>query len=129
MNLIPLFIILNVCSFHIIDVEASKQIGAFKCQIPTKDYGHMLVSVATEYNNALLVIENANIGWATIQVAIDKGYENLYIFISYCKFLHKSTDRGRTTTLNLSHIARPVFFRPKSIPNTLIHKSFVEKLI
>ena len=65
-------------SFHIIDVEASKQIGAFKSQIPTKDYGHMLVSIATEYNNALLVIENANIGWATIQVAIDKGYENLY---------------------------------------------------
>jgi hypothetical protein len=38
----------------------------------------MLISVATEWNNALLVIENANIGWAVIQVAIDKGYENLY---------------------------------------------------
>ena len=38
----------------------------------------MLVSVATEYNNALLVIENANIGWNTIQVVIDKGYKNLY---------------------------------------------------
>ena len=38
----------------------------------------MLVSVATEYNNALLVIENANIGWNTIQVVIDKGYDNLY---------------------------------------------------
>ena len=38
----------------------------------------MLVSVATEYNNALLVIENANIGWNTIQIVIDKGYKNLY---------------------------------------------------
>ena len=38
----------------------------------------MLVSIATEYNNALLVIENANIGWNTIQVVIDKGYKNLY---------------------------------------------------
>ena len=26
----------------------------------------------------MLVIENANIGWATIQVAIDRNYNNLY---------------------------------------------------
>ena len=65
-------------AFHIIDVEECKQIGEFKSQIGTKEFGHMLVSVATEYNNALLVIENANIGWNTIQVVIDKGYNNLY---------------------------------------------------
>jgi len=65
-------------AFHIIDVEECKQIGEFKAQIGTKEFGHMLVAVATEYNNALLVIENANIGWNTIQVVIDKGYKNLY---------------------------------------------------
>ena len=65
-------------AFHIIDIEECKQIGEFKSQIGTKEFGHMLVAVATEYNNALLVIENANIGWNTIQVVIDKGYKNLY---------------------------------------------------
>ena len=65
-------------AFHIIDIEEAKQIGEFKAQIGTKEYGHMLVAIATEYNNALLVIENANIGWNTIQVVIDKGYQNLY---------------------------------------------------
>ena len=65
-------------AFHIIDVEECKQIGEFKSQIGTKEFGHMLVAVATEFNNALLVIENANIGWNTIQVVIDKGYKNLY---------------------------------------------------
>ena len=65
-------------AFHIIDVEESKQIGEFKSQIGTKEFGHMLVTIATEYNNALLVIENANIGWNTIQVVIDRGYKNLY---------------------------------------------------
>tara|TARA_Y100001963_G_scaffold123644_1_gene173810 strand:- start:66 stop:1052 length:987 start_codon:yes stop_codon:yes gene_type:complete len=65
-------------AFHIIDIEECKQIGEFKSQIGTKEYGHMLVAIATEYNNALLVIENANIGWNTIQVVIDKGYKNLY---------------------------------------------------
>jgi hypothetical protein len=65
-------------AFHIIDIEEAKQIGEFKAQIGTKEYGHMLVAMATEYNNALLVVENANIGWNTIQVIIDKGYQNLY---------------------------------------------------
>jgi len=65
-------------AFHIIDIEECKQIGEFKSQIGTKEFGHMLVAIATEYNNALLVIENANIGWNTIQVVIDKGYKNLY---------------------------------------------------
>ena len=65
-------------AFHIIDVEECRQIGEFKAQISTKEFGHMLVAIATEYNNALLVIENANIGWNTIQVVIDKGYKNLY---------------------------------------------------
>ena len=69
---------LDYSAFHIIDIEESKQIGEFKAQIGTKEFGHMLVSIATEYNNALLVIENANIGWNTIQVVIDKGYQNLY---------------------------------------------------
>ncbi len=31
-----------------------------------------------EYNNALLVIENANIGWATIQTVQERDYRNLY---------------------------------------------------
>jgi|TARA_R110000772_G_scaffold145073_1_gene254881 hypothetical protein len=65
-------------AFHIIDIENAKQIGEFKAQIGTKEYGHMLVAIATEYNNALLVIENANIGWNTIQVVIDKNYPRLY---------------------------------------------------
>ena len=65
-------------AFHIIDIEECKQIGEFKSQISTKEFGHMLVAVATEYNNALLVIENANIGWNTIQIVIDKNYKNLY---------------------------------------------------
>jgi hypothetical protein len=46
--------------------------------LDTKDFGNFLVSLATEYNNALLVIENANIGWAAIQQVLDRGYSNLY---------------------------------------------------
>ena len=38
----------------------------------------MCVNISTEYNDALLVIENTNIGWAAIQPAIDRQYKNLF---------------------------------------------------
>ena len=65
-------------AFHVIDVEECKQVAEYRGLIGTKDFGNMMVNVATEYNNALLVIENANIGWAAIQPAIDRNYNNLY---------------------------------------------------
>jgi hypothetical protein len=65
-------------TFHVIDVESCEQVAEYKSQIGTREFGHMLVSVATEYNNALLVPENANIGWDVINTIIEKGYQNLY---------------------------------------------------
>ena len=65
-------------ALHVIDIENNVQVAEYKGQIGTKEFGHLLVGVATEYNEAMLVIENANIGWATIQVAIDRAYSNLY---------------------------------------------------
>jgi len=65
-------------AFHVIDVESCEQVAEYKSQIGTREFGHMLVSVATEYNNALLVPENANIGWDVVNTIIEKGYQNLY---------------------------------------------------
>ena len=65
-------------AFHIIDIETNTQVAEYKGQIGTKEYGHLLVGIATEYNEALLVVENASIGWATIQTIIDRGYTNLH---------------------------------------------------
>ena len=65
-------------AFHVIDAQDIRQVAEYKGKIPPKDFGNMLVTVATEWNNALLAIENANIGWAAIQPALDRGYENLF---------------------------------------------------
>lgn len=65
-------------AFHVIDVEACEQVAEYKSQIGTREFGHMLISVASEYNNALLVIENANIGWDVVNTVIESGYSNLY---------------------------------------------------
>ncbi len=65
-------------AFHVMDVTNNVQVAEYKGQLGTKEFGHLLVGIATEYNEALLVIENANIGWASIQVVIDRNYPNLY---------------------------------------------------
>ena len=65
-------------AFHIIDVENNVQVGEYKGQIGVKEYGNLLFRIGVEYNNALMVVENASIGWATIQVLIDNAYPNLY---------------------------------------------------
>lgn len=65
-------------AFHIIDIESNTQVGEYRGQLSTTEFGHLLVGIATEYNEALLVIENANIGWSTIQTALDRGYKNMY---------------------------------------------------
>jgi hypothetical protein len=65
-------------AFHIIDTETNTQIGEYKGQIGTKEFGHLLFGIGTEYNNALLIVENANIGWATLQTLIERNYPNLY---------------------------------------------------
>jgi hypothetical protein len=65
-------------AFHVIDVQTVTQVAEFKGKIPPNEFGNMLVTVATEWNTALLAIENANIGWAAIQPAIDRNYPNLH---------------------------------------------------
>jgi hypothetical protein len=65
-------------TFHIIDTVNCEQVAEYKSQVDTRTFGNMLVSVATEYNNALLVVENANIGWDVINTILEKGYQNMH---------------------------------------------------
>lgn len=65
-------------AFHVLNIETLEQVAEYKGKIGTKEFGNLCVTVATEYNNALLVIENANVGWAVIQEAIDKNYQNIF---------------------------------------------------
>jgi hypothetical protein len=65
-------------AFHIIDIDTNTQVAEYKGQISPKEFGYLLVAVATEYNEALLVVENNNIGWATLDSIQERGYKNLY---------------------------------------------------
>jgi hypothetical protein len=65
-------------AFHVIDIETMTQVAEYKSQIGTRDYANVLIAAATEYNQALLVVENANIGWDVVQSIIESGYTNIY---------------------------------------------------
>ncbi len=66
-------------TFHILDVLDQKQIVEYKGHIGTIEFAKMLVNISREYNNALLVIENANVGWSTVIHAADVlHYDNIY---------------------------------------------------
>jgi len=65
-------------AFHIFDIEQATQVAEYKGKLSPKDFGNVLVGIASEYNDALLVVENANIGWATIEQILQREYRNLY---------------------------------------------------
>ena len=65
-------------AFQVLDVDSLTQVAEYKGHIGTQEFGDLLVTTATEYNDALLVIENQSMGWAVIQQVINRGYKNLF---------------------------------------------------
>jgi len=116
---------------HVIDVVNSVQVAEYKGKVDTKDFGNFLVALSTEYNDALLVIENANIGWATIQQVIDRGYKNLFYMSKDLKYIdtenqmtnrYRSEDKGLVAGFSTTSKTRPLiiskltdYFREKSV--------------
>lgn len=81
---------------QVVEIEAAIQVAEYRGKLDTKDFGNFLVSLSTEYNSALLVIENATVGWATIQQVIHRGYPNLFYMskdVKYVDVEHQLTNR------------------------------------
>ncbi len=131
-------------AFHILEIESMKQVAEYRGKISTKDFGNLCVNVATEFNDALLVVENNNIGWAAIQQIIDRNYQNLFYSsqdLQYVDVEHQLTNRYRAQDRNLkpgfsmTMKTRPLviakleeYFREKSVivhSNRLIDELFV----
>ena len=128
---------------HVIDIVNATQVAEYKGKVDTKDFGNFLVALSTEYNDALLVIENANIGWATIQQVIDRDYKNLFYMSKDLKYIdtenqmtnkYRAEDRGLVAGFSTTSKTRPLiiskltdYFREKSIiirSNRLIDELF-----
>lgn len=82
-------------TLQVIDVEASAQVAEYKGKMGTKEFGNFMVSIATEYNTALLIPDNSSIGWNAIQQVIDLGYGNLFYMtkdLQYVDVQHQIVD-------------------------------------
>lgn len=118
-------------AFHVFDIDRLEQVAEYQGKISTRDFGNLCILAAVEYNNALLVIENNTIGWATIQQVIDREYPNLFYTsqdLQYVDVHHQMTNKYRsqerkmTAGFGVSAKTRPLiiakmeqYFREKEI--------------
>jgi hypothetical protein len=102
-------------AFHIIDIETLTQVAEFKSQIDTREYANLILATATEYNTALVVVENANIGWDVVQTINERGYTNIHYswkgeqntdFTNYINKLNVGT--GAVPGFTMSEKTRPL---------------------
>jgi hypothetical protein len=131
-------------AFHVIEIESMEQVAEYKGKIPTKDFGNLCMNTAMEYNNALLVIENSSIGWATIQQVIDREYDNLFYTSKDLQFVdvarqitnrYRNKDQQMVPGFSMTSKTRPLviakleeYFREKSVivhSDRLIDELFV----
>ena len=125
------------------DVLNATQVAEYKGKVDTKDFGNFLVELSTQYNDALLVIENANIGWAAIQQVIDRGYKNLFYMSKDLKYVdiehqmrnkYRADERQMVAGFSTTSKTRPLivskldeYFREKAVTvrsNRLIDELF-----
>jgi len=65
-------------AFHILDLGNMEQVAEYKGMMNTKQYAKWLTVMASQYNDALLVVENNNVGYAALQSILDLNYKNLF---------------------------------------------------
>jgi len=128
---------------HVIDILNAIQVAEYRGKIDTKDFGNFLVNLSTEYNDALLVVENSNIGWACLQQCIDRQYKNLFYMSKDLKYVdvehqmrnkYRADERGMVAGFSTTSKTRPLiiskldeYFREKAVTirsNRLIDELF-----
>lgn len=63
---------------QVIDVFSGSQIAEYRGDMDTKSLSKFAVAIATEYNSALLIVENTGLGHATISDVLELNYNNIY---------------------------------------------------
>lgn len=119
-------------AFQILDLDTLEQVAEYQDQLIPADYGDLLVTLATEYNDALLVVERTGgLGYAALQQIINRGYKNTFYSSSDLKIIdihrqysnsHNREDRKLLPGFETTTATRPLiiskldtYFREKSV--------------
>tara|TARA_A100001515_G_scaffold127878_1_gene113813 strand:+ start:5799 stop:7370 length:1572 start_codon:yes stop_codon:yes gene_type:complete len=64
--------------FHVVKLETSEIVAEYQGKPNPDMFSVMLNEIGKEYGNALLVVENNNIGWSVLDKIQEQQYDNLY---------------------------------------------------
>ena len=99
-------------SFQILELETLNQVAEYQGKLGTKEFGNLIVEFGYKYNDALVVIENNSIGWATIQAVLDRNYSNLFYSTNNLKYVdpNKSNNKNEKVLpgITTSTVTRPL---------------------
>jgi hypothetical protein len=65
-------------AFHVIDITEMKQVAEYQGKVEIDMYATFLADIGRQYGDAMLVVENNNVGYAVLTKLEDLGYSNLY---------------------------------------------------
>ena len=64
--------------FHVIDVTNMNQVAEYQGKPDMDLFSRMLYDIGTQYGDAMVVVENNNIGYSVLTKLIDMEYNNVY---------------------------------------------------
>ena len=86
-------------TFHIIQLETLSVIGEYQGKPNPDMFANMINQIGREFGNAMLVVENNNIGYSVLDKLIEMQYPNLYYSI---KSTHEYVDQYTAETVTNS---------------------------
>lgn len=68
-------------AFHVIDVTNMEQVAEYQGKVDLDMFADFLYDVGGQFGNAMLVVENNNVGYSVLTKLTDKAYPNLYFSV------------------------------------------------
>ena len=65
-------------AFHVLDVTEMKQVAEYQGKVELDMYAMFLSDAGRQFGNAMLVVENNNVGYAVLTKLDEMNYPNLY---------------------------------------------------
>ena len=81
-------------TFQIYEATKMEQVAEYKGKIPPSEFGNLLYTYGSMFNDALLVIERDSYGWTARQRVIDRNYPNLLYTSNDLKLVEIDRDKA-----------------------------------
>lgn len=120
-------------TFHVIDTTTNEQVAEFQSKVSPTDFTRILLSVAFEYNEALLIVENNGLSYSVVEQVVNSNYPNTYyttkggMEMIYNEFTKKYLNSDKVPGFTNSPRVRPIlvskiqeYFKTNSI---IIHSA------